>query len=91
MHPKVNHKLISNNQYKNVSFSWELMFTRSSFQTADMIEQHHILNRVAALLDEGILQSTHSDTLQGLTADNLKQAHARLESGRTIGKLVIKY
>jgi len=76
---------------KSVSFSWELMFTRSTYQTDDMIEQHHILNRVADLLDEGVLQTTVTQTLQGLTADTLKQAHAQLESGTTIGKLVISF
>lgn len=76
---------------KSVSFSWEFMFTRSSFQTDDMIEQHHILNRVADLLDEGVLETTLTQTLNGLTADTLKQAHAQLESGTTIGKLVITF
>jgi NADPH2:quinone reductase len=74
---------------KSVSFSWEFMFTRSTYQTDDLIEQHHILNRVADLLDEGVLKTTHTQTLHGLTADNLKQAHTQLESGTTIGKLVI--
>ncbi|NID12967.1 zinc-binding alcohol dehydrogenase family protein [Fibrivirga algicola] len=76
---------------KSVSFSWELMFTRSSFQTDDLIEQHHILNRVADLLDEGVLAPTLTQTLHGLSADTLKQAHTQLESGTTIGKLVITY
>lgn len=76
---------------KSVSFSWELMFTRSTFQTDDMIEQHHILNRVADLLDEGVLQTTLTQTLHGLTADSLKEAHTQLESGTTIGKLVISF
>ncbi|TDP03260.1 zinc-binding alcohol dehydrogenase family protein [Flavobacterium sp. 245] len=76
---------------KSVSFSWELMYTRSMFQTEDMIEQHHILNKVADLLDEGILKTTLNQTLIGLTADNLKKAHQLLESGRTIGKIAIKF
>ncbi|WP_375444221.1 zinc-binding alcohol dehydrogenase family protein [uncultured Fibrella sp.] len=76
---------------KSVSFSWELMFTRSTFQTDDMIEQHHILNRVADLLDAGVLETTLTQTLHGLSADTLKQAHAQLESGTTIGKLVISF
>lgn len=76
---------------KSVSFSWELMFTRSTFQTDDMIEQHHILNQVADLLDEGVLQTTITQTLHGLTADTLRQAHTQLESGTTIGKLVIAF
>ncbi|ARK12735.1 zinc-binding alcohol dehydrogenase family protein [Fibrella sp. ES10-3-2-2] len=76
---------------KSVSFSWEFMFTRSSFQTDDLIEQHHILNRVADLIDEGVLAPTLTQTLHGLSADTLKHAHTQLESGTTIGKLVITY
>ncbi|WP_426485437.1 zinc-binding alcohol dehydrogenase family protein [Flavobacterium sp. 2] len=76
---------------KSVSFSWELMYTRSMFQTEDMIEQHHILNKVADLLDNGILKTTLNETLNGLTADNLKKAHQLLESGKTIGKIAIKF
>lgn len=76
---------------KSASFSWELMYTRSSFQTEDMIEQHHILNRVADLLDGGILKSTLRETITGLNPDSFKQAHTMLESGKTIGKIAIKY
>jgi NADPH2:quinone reductase len=75
---------------KSVSFSWELMYTRSTFETDDMIEQHHILNRVADLLDNGTLQTTLHETLNGLSADNLKKAHRQLESGTTIGKIAIE-
>jgi NADPH2:quinone reductase len=75
---------------KSASFSWELMYTRSTFQTDDMIEQHHTLNKVAELLDNGTLKTTLKETLSGLTADNIKKAHQQLESGKTIGKIVIK-
>lgn len=76
---------------KSASFSWEFMYTRSTFQTEDMIEQHHILNKVADLLDEGVLVHTLTQTLNGLCAETLKQAHEQLESGTTIGKLAIKF
>ncbi|MFT3703414.1 MAG: zinc-binding alcohol dehydrogenase family protein [Agriterribacter sp.] len=76
---------------KSVSFSWEFMFTRSMYQTDDMIEQHHILNKVAALLDNGTLQSTLHTTLNGFTVENLKRAHSLLESGKAIGKIAIEY
>ena len=75
---------------KSASFSWEFMYTRSTFQTEDMIEQHHILNKVANLIDEGVLVHTLTQTLTGLSAATLKQAHEQLESGTTIGKLQIK-
>ncbi|RED22614.1 NADPH2:quinone reductase [Flavobacterium cutihirudinis] len=83
--------LLNKLKSKSVSFSWELMYTRSMYQTEDMIEQHHILNKVADLLDEGVLKTTLNVTLNGLTADNLKKAHELLESGKTIGKIAIKY
>ncbi|MBW1655750.1 zinc-binding alcohol dehydrogenase family protein [Flavobacterium quisquiliarum] len=76
---------------KSVSFSWELMYTRSMYQTEDMVEQHNILNIVADLLDDGILKTTLKETYHGLTAENLKKAHQLLESGKTIGKIAIKF
>lgn len=76
---------------KSASFSWEYMFTRSTYQTDDMIEQHNILNKVAELLDKGILRTTVKQVLNGLSAENLKKAHLQLESGSTIGKIVIKF
>lgn len=75
---------------KSVSFSWELMYTRSTFQTDDMIEQHHILNKMADLLDGGFIKTTLTQTLDGLTVENFRRAHQLLESGKTIGKIVIK-
>ena len=74
---------------KSVSFSWELMFTRSTFQTDDMIEQHRILNRVAALYESGTLVPIVNQALHGLSAETIKQAHTQLESGTTIGKLIV--
>ena len=76
---------------KSASFSWELMYTRSMFETDDMQEQHNILNRIADLLDEGILKTTLNETLLGLTPENFKKAHELLESGKTIGKIAIKF
>ncbi|GJM62593.1 zinc-binding alcohol dehydrogenase family protein [Persicobacter diffluens] len=76
---------------KSVSFHWELMYTRSMFQTADMQRQHQILNKVAALLDSGELQSTLKQTLRGLTVANLKAAHQTSEAGTMIGKLAIEF
>lgn len=76
---------------KSVSFHWELMFTRSMFTTDDIIRQHEILNHIAQLLDEGIIHSTLTTTINGFSVDNLKKAHQQLESGSTIGKVVLKF
>ncbi|MBF4485475.1 zinc-binding alcohol dehydrogenase family protein [Flavobacterium sp. CSZ] len=76
---------------KSASFSWEFMYTRSMFETEDIQEQHNILNKIADLLDDGILKTTLNETLIGLTPENFKKAHELLESGRTIGKIAIKF
>jgi NADPH:quinone reductase len=54
-----------------------------------MIEQHRLLNRVAEWLDAGKLKCTLRETLSPINAANLRKAHAQLESGTTVGKLVI--
>ena len=74
---------------KCVSIHWETMFGRSRFQTKDMIEQHRLLDRVAALVDGGELRTTHTETIGTINAANLRATHARLESGTTIGKLAL--
>lgn len=75
---------------KSVSLHWELMFTRSTFQTDDMIAQHNMLEDVANLIDNGVLRTTLGEMLGTINAANLKRAHALLESGRATGKLVLE-
>ncbi|BBL72163.1 zinc-binding alcohol dehydrogenase family protein [Methylogaea oryzae] len=75
---------------KSAAFVWEFMFTRAMYQTDDMAQQGAILNRVAALVECGAIRSTLRECLGALTPASLAQAHARLESGRTLGKLVLK-
>jgi NADPH:quinone reductase len=75
---------------KSATMCWELMFTRSRFQTPDMIEQHRLLNHVADGLDAGSLQCTLKDTLSPINGANLRKAHERVESGTMIGKIVLK-
>jgi NADPH2:quinone reductase len=74
---------------KSVGIHWEMMFARARFKTPDMIEQHRILNRVSSLVDAGELRTTHTETIGVINAANLREAHRRLESGATIGKLVL--
>lgn len=74
---------------KCLSVHWEMMFARPVFQTADMIEQHKLLTHVAELVDAGKIRTTLSDVLGPINAENLKKAHALIESGTTRGKLVL--
>lgn len=75
---------------KSVTFVWELMFTRAMFETADMIKQHEILNQISHLIDTNALQTTVNEILSPINAENVRKAHAMLEEGRTIGKIVIE-
>ncbi len=71
------------------SLHWEAMFTRSSFETPDMAQQGQLLNEVAQLVDAGRIRTTHSETMGLINAANLRAAHAKIESGKMVGKLVL--
>ena len=75
---------------KSVSVHWEAMFTRSLFQTPDMIAQHRVLNEVADLVDASVLRSTLVENAGPINAGNLRRVHALLESGRAMGKIVLE-
>ncbi|OYX73534.1 MAG: Zn-dependent oxidoreductase [Rhizobiales bacterium 32-66-11] len=81
---------ISGFKRKSVSVHWELMFTRSMFETADMEAQHTILNEVSGLVDAGEIRTTLTETYGPMTAANLRRAHSLLESGRARGKIVLE-
>ncbi|WP_417860917.1 zinc-binding alcohol dehydrogenase family protein [Winogradskyella sediminis] len=75
---------------KAVSTHIELMFTRSMFQTEDMIEQHHILNKASELIDNGTIKTTLGENFGTINAENLRKAHAFLETGKAKGKIVLE-
>ncbi len=75
---------------KSVNFVWELMFTRAMFQTDDMIEQKNLLNAVAQLIDSNTLVTTVNEVVSPINAANLRQVHADIESGKSIGKRVLE-
>ena len=75
---------------KSLSLHWELMFTRSLYETPDMINQHHLLNRVSALIDQGVLQTTVGEHFGAINAANMRRAHALIESGKARGKIVLE-
>jgi zinc-binding alcohol dehydrogenase family protein len=81
---------VSKLKRKSLSLHWEFMYTRSLFETADMIEQHTLLNRVAELIDAGTLKTTFGEHFGTINAANLRRAHAFLESGKAKGKIVLE-
>ncbi|EUJ28777.1 hypothetical protein PCORN_11782 [Listeria cornellensis FSL F6-0969] len=75
---------------KSVTVSYEFMFTRSKYNTPDKVRQHDILTKSAQLFEKGALKSTLNQMLTPINATTIKEAHRILESGKSIGKLVVK-
>ena len=75
---------------KSLSLHWEFMYTRSLFQTPDMIAQHQLLNRVADGIDSGVLKTTLGEHYGTINAENLRRAHGFIESGKAKGKVVLE-
>ena len=75
---------------KSASVHWEFMFGRPMFKTEDMLEQHRLLTEVARLIDAGELHGTLRERLSPINATTLREAHRRIESGRTIGKIALE-
>jgi len=74
---------------KSIAWHWELMFTRSLYRTPDMIEQHALLDRIADLVDHGLLRSTATRVLTPIAPATLREAQRTVESGRVLGKIVL--
>lgn len=74
---------------KSISLHWEFMFTRGLFETPDMCEQGRLLTEVANLVDAGLIRSTIHANFGTINAANLRLAHALVESGKSIGKVVL--
>jgi NADPH2:quinone reductase len=75
---------------KCVGVHLELMFTRAMFGTPSMIEQHRLLSEIAALVDSGAIRTTLKQIIGPIDAAHLKKAHALIESGKAIGKVVLE-
>lgn len=75
---------------KSASLHWEYMFARPVYETADILRQHDLLTEVARLTDLGSLRTTATQNLGTINAENLKKAHEIVESGKSIGKIVLE-
>jgi zinc-binding alcohol dehydrogenase family protein len=75
---------------KSITVCLEGMFTRSTFQTADMEAQHALLDEMAGLIEAGVIQGTMTQRLANISAASLRSAHKMLEEGHVVGKLVIE-
>lgn len=73
---------------KAISWHWEFMFARPRHGW-DLIAQHDILERVAELVDADRIRTTLATTLSPIGAEQLREAHRIVESGRAVGKVVV--
>lgn len=55
-----------------------------------MHQQDRLLDELAMLVDEGHVRTTLTEVLTPINADNLRKAHALLESGKAVGKIVLE-
>ena len=55
-----------------------------------MHKQHELLNEVARLVDAGTLKTTIAEHFGTINAENLRRAHALLESNASKGKIVLE-
>jgi NADPH:quinone reductase-like Zn-dependent oxidoreductase len=55
-----------------------------------MILQHEELNHVADMIDAGEIKTTLDKVFGKINATNLRAAHATIESGKSIGKVVLE-
>lgn len=76
---------------KSAALHWEFMYTRSMYQTADMARQGEILDNVAKLVDEGVVESALNETLHGLSVETIREAHQKVLAGHMRGKVVIAF
>ena len=73
---------------RSQTWHWHLMFTRPLFEPGSTA-QAELLDEVARLVDAGTLRTPLRTRIDGLTPENLREAHRMVESGGTIGKVVL--
>lgn len=75
---------------KRATFAWEWMYSKSYYQTDDMITQHEILDQIGQLLRAKVIVPTTTKVFTGLNPESLRQAFKLVAGGHMIGKVVIK-
>ena len=75
---------------KSVRLCWEFMFSRCAEGGDGQLEQGRILDRLAELVEAGVIRTTLKQTLGPISAASLQQAHELLASGRTLGKIALQ-
>lgn len=73
---------------KSASFAFEYMFTKTDF-AHDIASQGAILQRLVALMADGVIGTSVTTHLQPRSLANLTNAVAQLAAGHQVGKIVL--
>lgn len=73
---------------KRVTFAWEWMYAKAKYNY-DMISQHHILDKVSELYEDHQLKPIMTKHYSPINANNMRKAHADVETGHMIGKVTL--
>ncbi|MDF8372839.1 zinc-binding alcohol dehydrogenase family protein [Weissella paramesenteroides] len=75
---------------KAASLDWEFMFAKTNARQ-DIASQGDALELLSNLVTSGVVKSTISQTLDGLSVATIEDAQQKVSAGNMLGKLVIKY
>lgn len=76
---------------KSVTFSYELMYTRSVYETNDWIKQHEYLTELKNQVEQGFIKSNLETLFDEMNEKTLQQAYEQLMTGHTVGKIVLAH
>ncbi len=66
------------------------MFARAMHQKPDMIGQHKLPTYVAQEIGAGRIRTTPNKVLKPINAENIRAAHALIETGQAKRKIVVE-
>jgi zinc-binding alcohol dehydrogenase family protein len=75
---------------KSGTLHTEFVFGRGILKPPSISAQHRTLEALAHLVDNGTLKTTMTEHFGTINAENLKRAHAAVESGSVRGKIVLE-
>ena len=76
---------------KSVTFSYELMYTRSVYETDDWIKQHEYLTELKNQVEQGFIRSNLETLYSEMNEETLTKAYEQLMTEHTVGKIVLDH
>ena len=76
---------------KSITLSYELMYTRSLYQTEDWVKQHKYLMELKEQVEAGNIISTKAEYFSEMNEKTLTEAYKLLQEEHSIGKIVLKH